>query len=153
MDHDWKRLKAEVPNLRKAPSEYVTERVRFTTQPTEETETPSQVATIMELMHAERTLLFSSDYRIGTTTTRRRRSPPCPSCSRNGSTRQRPPDVRTTPGADGGPGGLAHQPPGQARARFPSMASDWHRVAAVTDPPRRSAALYSVAGHNLVVVG
>jgi predicted TIM-barrel fold metal-dependent hydrolase len=62
MDRDWKRLKAEVPNLRKAPSEYVAERVRFTTQPMEETDTPGQLATLLEIMQAERTLLFSSDY-------------------------------------------------------------------------------------------
>lgn len=62
MDRDWKRLKSEVPNLRKAPSEYVAERVRFTTQPIEEPETRDQMTAILSLMQAERTLLFSSDY-------------------------------------------------------------------------------------------
>lgn len=62
MDKNWKALRSQTPWLTKPPSEYVFENVRFTTQPVEEPETPEQLRQIMEMLHAEETLMFSSDY-------------------------------------------------------------------------------------------
>ena len=38
MDRNWKRLKAEVPHLKRAPSEYMRENFWVSTQPMEEPE-------------------------------------------------------------------------------------------------------------------
>ena len=48
--------------LKKAPSEYVLENVKFTSEPAIEVPTTAYVESILEMMHANRTLLFSSDY-------------------------------------------------------------------------------------------
>lgn len=62
MDKNWKGLRDQAPWLQKAPSEYVLDNVWFTTQPMEEPEHPRHLDQLLEMMHAERTLLFSSDY-------------------------------------------------------------------------------------------
>jgi uncharacterized protein len=61
MDMDWQRLRIETPWVRKRPSEYVVERLRFTTQPLEEPE-PGQMQAMLDWLHAEKTILFASDY-------------------------------------------------------------------------------------------
>ena len=62
LDKNWKSLRVQTPWLEKPPSEYVRERVRFTTQPVEEPDDPDHLRQIMEMMHAEETVMFSSDY-------------------------------------------------------------------------------------------
>jgi predicted TIM-barrel fold metal-dependent hydrolase len=62
LDKDWHSVRDEVPWLKRAPSEYVLDHVRFTTQPFLEAERPEHVRAICEIVHADRTLLFSSDY-------------------------------------------------------------------------------------------
>jgi predicted TIM-barrel fold metal-dependent hydrolase len=62
MDKDWKGLRSQVPWLEKKPSEYIRDNVWFSTQPMEEPETHEQHAQILEMMHADETLMFSSDY-------------------------------------------------------------------------------------------
>lgn len=62
LERDWKRMRSEVPWLKMSPRDYFVERVRFTTQPMEEPERPGDLRTILEMMHAERTLMFSTDY-------------------------------------------------------------------------------------------
>ena len=62
MDKNWKALRAEVPYLQKPPSEYIREQVRFTTQPIEEPDDPQDLIRILEMMHAEETVMFASDY-------------------------------------------------------------------------------------------
>ena len=62
MDADWKGLRRQVPWVKRLPSEYVIEQVRFASQPADEPEPPEALASILDWMHAERTLMFASDY-------------------------------------------------------------------------------------------
>ena len=62
LDKNWKGLRDEVPWLRRAPSEYLFEHVRFTTQPFPEPDDATHVRTVCEILHGDRTLVFSSDY-------------------------------------------------------------------------------------------
>lgn len=62
MDAAWRALGHETPWLTRAPGEYVREHIRFSSQPLEDPETKEGLAPILEGMHAERTLMFSSDY-------------------------------------------------------------------------------------------
>jgi predicted TIM-barrel fold metal-dependent hydrolase len=62
LDRDWQGLRDEVPWLKKPPSEYILDNVRFTTQPFPEPHKKEQVAQVLDMVHADRTLLFSSDY-------------------------------------------------------------------------------------------
>lgn len=61
MDENFRSLRAEVPWLRRLPSEYVRDHVRLTTQPMPEL-TPAQLLAYVELMGSDELLLFSSDY-------------------------------------------------------------------------------------------
>lgn len=62
MDKNWKGLRSQAPWLDRPPSDYVIENVWFTSQPVEEPERPEHLRQILEMMHADRTLLFSSDF-------------------------------------------------------------------------------------------
>ncbi|MBI3966158.1 MAG: amidohydrolase [Chloroflexi bacterium] len=62
LDKNWKALRDEVPWLKRRPSEYMLEHMRFSTQPIEEPERPEYLLQILEMMHAERTVIFSSDF-------------------------------------------------------------------------------------------
>jgi len=62
LDKNWKALRAEVPWLTRLPSETAMEHVRLTTQPFVEPEDSRHVLALCEMIQAERTLLFSSDY-------------------------------------------------------------------------------------------
>jgi predicted TIM-barrel fold metal-dependent hydrolase len=61
LDKHWKRLKDEVPHLRRAPSEYMREHIWVSTQPMEETEQPEHLIDIMSWIGWDR-ILFASDY-------------------------------------------------------------------------------------------
>ena len=62
MDAAWKTGRRGSPWVAKPPSEYVLERVRFTSEPAVEVPSDAHLQTLLEAMHAERALLFSSDY-------------------------------------------------------------------------------------------
>ena len=61
LDKLWKRLKDEVPHLRRAPSEYLREHFCVSTQPMEEPEEPDHLMEMMAWIGFDR-ILFASDY-------------------------------------------------------------------------------------------
>lgn len=62
MDTNWKALRDEAPWVKRAPSEYVYEHVRFTSQPFVEPPNKTQLSHFLEMIRAEEILLFASDY-------------------------------------------------------------------------------------------
>ena len=61
LDKHWKYLRAEVPELRRLPSEYVHESIWVTTQPIEEPERPEDMLSTLEWIGPDR-VMFSTDY-------------------------------------------------------------------------------------------
>lgn len=61
LDRNWKRMRAEVPHVRKPPSEYMRSNIWVTTQPMEESERPRDVMDLMDWIGWDR-IMFSSDY-------------------------------------------------------------------------------------------
>ncbi|MBC8141777.1 MAG: amidohydrolase, partial [Armatimonadetes bacterium] len=62
LDKNFKALRSLTPWLKKAPSEYILNQVRITTQPMEEPETPEQLLQMLQMIHADRTVCFASDF-------------------------------------------------------------------------------------------
>ncbi len=62
MDKNYKALRATTPWLKRLPSEYIREHIRLTTQPVEEPENPKHLVAILEMIDAEKTVMFSTDY-------------------------------------------------------------------------------------------
>lgn len=62
LDKNWKALRSTVPWLKRLPSEYIIDHIRFTSQPIEEPEHPEFLPQLLTMIHAEKTLMFSSDY-------------------------------------------------------------------------------------------
>ncbi|SFJ91428.1 Amidohydrolase [Paenibacillus sp. UNC496MF] len=62
LDQIWKALRSETPWMKRLPSEYVREHVRFTTQPLERAAPDGDLIEVLEMMDAPDMLMFSSDY-------------------------------------------------------------------------------------------
>jgi predicted TIM-barrel fold metal-dependent hydrolase len=62
LDSSWTALRREVPWLRRPPSEYVREHIRFGTQPMEEPPDPRQLLQIIEMLGSDDLLMFATDY-------------------------------------------------------------------------------------------
>lgn len=62
MDRYWQELRSELPGLKRRPSEYVHDNVRFTSQPIEEPTDKRRLARALEWADAEHLLMYSSDY-------------------------------------------------------------------------------------------
>lgn len=62
MDQNWHQFRQEVPWITTPPSQTVLDHVRLTSQPIEEPEKPEYLDQILAMIHADRTLLFSTDY-------------------------------------------------------------------------------------------
>lgn len=61
LDKHWKRLRAEVPHLKRLPSEYIRDHIWVTTQPVEEPERPGDMLSTLEWIGWDR-VMFSTDY-------------------------------------------------------------------------------------------
>ncbi len=62
LDRAWKKLKSEVPELRRLPSDYIREHMWFTTQPVEEPPRPDDFRQLLEDLDMDDRILFSTDY-------------------------------------------------------------------------------------------
>jgi len=62
MDKNFKALRSVAPWLKRAPSEYVWDHVRLSTQPLEEPENREHLMQVFEMIHAERTICYASDF-------------------------------------------------------------------------------------------
>ncbi|MGE3288618.1 MAG: amidohydrolase family protein [Pseudonocardia sp.] len=62
LDKNWRGLRAEVPWLRRRPSEYLRESLRLTTQPLYEPDDPRDVERVIDLAGAQDMVMFSTDY-------------------------------------------------------------------------------------------
>ena len=61
MDRIWEQRKADLPHVRRKPSDYVREHVRFTTQPLEEVDV-GEYREYLEMMDLGDNIMFSTDY-------------------------------------------------------------------------------------------
>jgi predicted TIM-barrel fold metal-dependent hydrolase len=62
LDKNVRGLRDEVPWMKRLPSEYIIDHVRFTTQPMPEPRQRRHLHALCEIVQADRTLMFSSDY-------------------------------------------------------------------------------------------
>ena len=62
LDKHWKRLREEVPHLKKPPSEYIREHFWVTTQPMEEPHNPKHLLDVFAHHGAVDKVMFSTDY-------------------------------------------------------------------------------------------
>ena len=62
LDRAWRKLRAEVPDLDRLPSELVRDRFWVSTQPMEEPERPGQYLELLEQLAMPGRIMFSTDY-------------------------------------------------------------------------------------------
>ncbi len=58
----WKALRAQTPWVKKLPSDYIDQHIRFSTQPFEEPDPPTAMSDLLLWMNGAQTLMFSSDF-------------------------------------------------------------------------------------------
>ena len=61
-DYNYRSLRREVPWVKRLPSEYIRERVRFSTQPMEYPEDPEDLYRMFEMIGSDEFLMFATDY-------------------------------------------------------------------------------------------
>jgi uncharacterized protein len=61
-DKNWKALRSEVPWVRRPPSAYIRRHVRFSSQPLERPASDEQFQRLLQIVDAERSVLFGSGY-------------------------------------------------------------------------------------------
>jgi predicted TIM-barrel fold metal-dependent hydrolase len=61
LDRNWRRMRSEVPHLKRPPSEYMRQNLWVSTQPMEEPENPEDVRRILDWIGWDR-VLFATDY-------------------------------------------------------------------------------------------
>jgi predicted TIM-barrel fold metal-dependent hydrolase len=62
LDRLYPALKAETPYLKHLPSEYILDHCYFSTQPIEEPDNHRHLLDLFAMLHAEKTVVFASDY-------------------------------------------------------------------------------------------
>jgi uncharacterized protein len=62
LDKNWRVMRTEIPDMRRQPSSYLRDHVRFSSQPVEESDDPKEIAIAYEMADAKHLLMFSSDY-------------------------------------------------------------------------------------------
>lgn len=62
MDQSWRALRSETPWLKRPPSDYMLDNVRWTTQPFEEPNDPTHILKLIDMMGSDRLLMFASNY-------------------------------------------------------------------------------------------
>lgn len=62
MDSDWKSIGYQTPWVKKPPSHYFREHIRIGTQPMHEPETSEQMHQMLDMLHADETLVFCTDF-------------------------------------------------------------------------------------------
>jgi predicted TIM-barrel fold metal-dependent hydrolase len=62
LDKEWKGLRREIPWVKRLPSEYIYDHVRFTLQPLDAPPNPRHLLQIIDQLGSEELLLFSTDY-------------------------------------------------------------------------------------------
>jgi len=62
MDQDWKGLRDYTPWVKKLPSEYLRQHIRFGSQPMPNTPTPKDLEILLDWLHADEVMVFASDY-------------------------------------------------------------------------------------------
>jgi predicted TIM-barrel fold metal-dependent hydrolase len=62
LDKEWKGLRHEIPWVKRPPSDYMRDHIRWTTAPADMPDDPTYLNQILEQMQSEDLLLYASDY-------------------------------------------------------------------------------------------
>ncbi|MBI3966815.1 MAG: amidohydrolase [Chloroflexi bacterium] len=62
LDNHWDALRSDLHQVKRRPSEYVREHIRFSSQPIEEPSDPRHLDRVLEWLDAEHILMFATDY-------------------------------------------------------------------------------------------